>query len=637
MSSNLKSTLLLVLGVALGAGALFAVSVYQPAWLGLETGAPAGDGKAAEDQAAKNGDGDGDGEEEREILYWVAPMDPSYKRDEPGKSPMGMDLEPVYADEAAGEPGTVEVSPAVVNSLGVKTAEAERRTLSRTLRTVGTVGYDERKVSHIHTRVEGWVEKLHVDAEGDRVAVDDPILEIYSPELVTAQEEYLLALRRRDRLGGGDGSPAESMVRQARERLLFYGVSRQEIDELERSGEIQPTVVLRAPHAGVVTELGVREGMRVTPENNLYTVADLSSVWVMADIYAYQGEWVAKGDPVTLELPFYPGRQWEGKVEYVYPYMDPQTRTVHARLVFDNPDGVLKPEMFATAIIHADPKEDVVAVPSETVIRTGKREVVVTALGEGRFRPVEVQTGVESGEWVEVRKGLAAGEQVVTSGQFLIDSESDLGAGMERMEDGEQQDMEGMDHGDMDNGSGNGDGEDMDHDSMNGDEGASGESMDHENMDHESMEEGGQQGDAMDHEGMDHEGHSMEDMSSAPETKPVGATAPVATTRMVPPNPPGIYTPTPSPVGAAAPAATGRNATTIATGAVAPTTAPYPTVGAFYAPVAKSTERHRGRDGRSYPESIGGAVGLSPTGARFGQVAAGAAAPTANGGAGVRS
>jgi hypothetical protein len=280
------------------------------------------------------------------------------------------------------------------------------------------------------------------------------------------------------------------MVRQARERLLFYGVSPREIDELERTGEIQRTVILRAPHAGVVTELGVREGMRVTPEKNLYTVADLSTVWVQADVYAYQAEWVAAGDPVTLELPFLPGRQWTGKVDYVYPYLDPTTRTVTARLVFANPDGTLKPNMFATAVIEADPQTDVVAVPREAVIRTGKRTVVVTALGDGAFRPAPVETGVTSGEWVEIRKGLAAGQKVVTSGQFLLDAEADFDAAMERMESEEKKDMEGMDHGGQED---------------------SGGSMDHENMDH----------------------GSMEDMSSAPDRSPVGAAAPAATPSQV--------------------------------------------------------------------------------------------------------
>jgi Cu(I)/Ag(I) efflux system membrane fusion protein len=326
------------------------------------------------------------------------------------------------------------------------------------------------------------VEELHVDAEGDQVAVDEPILEIYSPELVTAQEEYLIARRRAQRLG----EAGAEQVRQSRERLLFYGVSPQEIDRLEETGEMQDTVKLRAPHAGVVTELGVREGMRVTPEDNLYTVADLSTVWVQADVYAYQSEWVAAGDPVTLTLPFFPGREWVGRVDYVYPYMDPETRTVKARLVFDNSGGTLKPEMFATAVIESDPREDVVAVPSESVIRTGKRTVVVTAQGRGKFRPVAVETGVETGEWVEIRKGLEAGTEVVTSGQFLLDAEADFDAATERMQSDTGQEM---DHGEMDHG-------DMDHSDMEGDGGSGGEAepKDMEGMDHSGMDHGDGEG-----------------------------------------------------------------------------------------------------------------------------------------------
>ena len=213
----------------------------------------------------------------------------------------------------------------------------------------------------------------------------------------------------------------------------------------------------------------------VDPENPLITDQVVGEEW--DDVYAYQAEWVAAGDPVTLELPFLPGRQWTGKVDYVYPYLDPTTRTVTARLVFDNPDGTLKPNMFATAVIEADPQTDVVAVPREAVIRTGKRTVVVTALGDGAFRPAAVETGVTSGEWVEIRKGLAAGQKVVTSGQFLLDAEADFDAAMERMESDEKKGMEGMDHGDM-----------------------------------EQEQDGS--GD------MDHEGHDMEDMSSAPDRGP---------------------------------------------------------------------------------------------------------------------
>ncbi len=371
------------------------------------------------------------------ILYWVAPMDPSYRRDEPGKSPMGMDLVPVYTEDVAAKPGTITIDPVVVHNLGVETVNVKRTTLSRTFRTIGEITYDERSVSHIHTRVSGWVEKLYLDAPGDRVSRGDPILRIYSPELVTTQEEFLLALRRKKRFQENRVAQAvelEEMVSQARERLLFFGISKKEVDKIARTGEYQPTILLRAPQSGVVTELGVREGMRVTPQKNLYTVADLSTVWVMAHIYAGQAEWVEPGNQVSLSLLFHPGRQWQGRVDYVYPYMETMTRTVKARLVFANKNGLLKPNMFATALIQADPKRDVLTVPEEAVIRTGKRTVVVTALGEGHFRPVEVITGIETSDRVEIKKGLATGQRVVTNSQFLIDAESDLQAGLQRMD-----------------------------------------------------------------------------------------------------------------------------------------------------------------------------------------------------------
>jgi multidrug efflux pump subunit AcrA (membrane-fusion protein) len=393
-------------------------------------------GKAGQSGSRKRARGSGDSED-REVLYWVAPMDPSYKRDKPGKSPMGMDLVPVYAEDVAAKPGTITIDPVVVHNLGVETTKVKRATLSRTFRTIGEVTYDERSVSHIHTRVNGWVERLYLDAPGDRVQRGAPILRIYSPELVTTQEEFLLALRRKKRFQGSRAGPVgdlQEMVRQARERLRFFGISNREIDKIAETGEYQPTILLRAPHSGVVTELGVREGMRVTPQKNLYTIADLSTVWVIAHIYAGQADWVEPGNKVVLSLPFHPGRQWQGRVDYVYPFMEPMTRTVKSRLVFENKNGLLKPNMFATATIQADPKKDVLTVPEEAVIRTGRRSVVVTALGEGRFRPVEVTTGIEANGRVEIQKGLAENQLVVTNSQFLIDAESDLQAGLQRME-----------------------------------------------------------------------------------------------------------------------------------------------------------------------------------------------------------
>ena len=391
-------------------------------------------------------------DEQEENVKYVGPMHPQIVRDEPGECPicgmelvkkkMGGDKQASGKGEGGFKPGTIRIDPVVVNNLGVETARVEKTDLSRNFHTVGEVTYDERLVSHMHTRVNGWVEKLYLDAPGDKVQKGDPILEIYSPELVTAQEELLLALRREDRLSRsqGPGVDGQKMIRQTREKLKFYGLSEKEIQEVANTGKYKSTIVLRATQNGVVTELGVREGMRVTPKKMLYTIADLSRVWVQAQVYASNANWVEEGNRVKLEIPFMPGRSWEGKVDYVYPFMEAETRTVTARLVIDNQKGLLKPNMFATANIYASPLEDVLTIPRNSLIRTGKEEVVIQALGDGRFYPREVKAGIESEGRVQIKSGLKPGQKVVTSAQFLIDAESDLQAGMQRMDASSTQD-----------------------------------------------------------------------------------------------------------------------------------------------------------------------------------------------------
>lgn len=411
-----------LLGLLLGAGLIWSLAYWQPAWLGLPQPAP-GPATAADEADS--------GTKQREILYWEAPMDPSYRRDEPGKSPMGMDLVPVYADQAQ-QAGLVEIDPGVVNQLGVRTAEVTRRTLTRQVRAVGNVTYNQRRMSHVHTRVAGWVETLYIDAAGEAVAVDDPILTIYAPDLLTAQEEYLAALRRADGRAGGEHAP--DLVALARQRLKLLGVSEREIERIRRTGELRSEMTLRAPHAGVVTDLKVQTGMHVTAEDNLYHLADLRELWVLIDLYEDQAGWVEPGAAVTLTLPYLPGRRWTGQVDFLYPYLNTAARTVQARLVLANLDGQLKPGMYATAEIAAEPHEDVLAIPEQALIATGERQVVMTALGEGRFQPVAVTPGLRSEGWIEIRAGLHAGDRVVTSGQFLLDGEADFEAAMQRMQ-----------------------------------------------------------------------------------------------------------------------------------------------------------------------------------------------------------
>jgi Cu(I)/Ag(I) efflux system membrane fusion protein len=362
-------------------------------------------------------------EGEGEILYWVAPMDPNFRRDQPGKSPMGMDLVPVYADEAAAGSDVVSIDPAVVQNMGVRTAEVERGTLWRLIETVGYVAFDERKLSHVHLRTSGWIEKLNVKSDGESVEKNDVLFELYSRELVNAQEEYIQALR-----GSND-----YLKRASRERLDALGMSREQIREVANSRQSTQRVRVLASQDGIVHDLNAREGMYVEPKMEVMTLADLSSIWLLVDVFERQAEWVEVGQPAEVRLAYLPGRVWEGEVEFVYPTIDPKTRTLRVRLRFDNPDEELKPDMYADVRIYAGPKHDVLSIPREALIRTGHSERAIVALGNGRFAAREVVAGMESGDWVEIVSGLAAGEQVVVSGQFLIDSEASLRASFLRM------------------------------------------------------------------------------------------------------------------------------------------------------------------------------------------------------------
>lgn len=362
--------------------------------------------------------------DEREILYWVAPMDPAYRRDAPGKSPMGMDLVPVYADEVS-TGAIVSIDPVVMQNLGVRTAAVERGPLWRRIGAVGYVAFDERRISHIHLRTDGWIEKLSVKSNGERVGKGDLLFEVYSPDLVTAQQEYVQALR-----GSND------FLKQAsRERLEALGVSPAQIREIDSRRRASQRIRVYAAHDGIVDALSVREGMYVKPATEVMALADLSSVWLLVDVFERQAAWVQPGQPAEVRLDYLPGRAWNGTVEFVYPTIDPETRTLQARLRFDNPDEALKPDMYASVAIYAGPKEDVLSIPREALIKTGRGQRVILALGNGKFRAREVTAGIESGDYVEIVSGLAEGDTVVASAQFLIDSEASLQASFRRMDD----------------------------------------------------------------------------------------------------------------------------------------------------------------------------------------------------------
>ena len=360
----------------------------------------------------------------RKVLYWVAPMDPNYRRDKPGKSPMGMDLIPVYADESADTGNTVTISPEVVNNLGVRTEAVSRRDLKREINTVGYVDFDESRISHIHLRTEGWIHDLKVNAEGERVREGELLFTLYSPVLVNAQQEFIQALT-----GGNTG-----LIEASRERLFALGLTNRHLKELESQHKVVQHIPTYAPQSGVVYNLNVRHGMYVKPENEVMALAELDSVWLQAEVLERQSAWVKTGQRASASVSSMPGRVWEGVIGYVYPDLDPLTRTLRVRMRFDNPDEVLLPNMFAHVTINGEGKQNVLSIPREALIRDGSSQRIIQALGNGRFQPRDVETGLESGECIEIVSGLDEGNQVVVSAQFLIDSEASVKASLQRMQ-----------------------------------------------------------------------------------------------------------------------------------------------------------------------------------------------------------
>ncbi|BCR05082.1 hypothetical protein DESUT3_21510 [Desulfuromonas versatilis] len=374
---------------------------------------------------------------ERKIKYWVAPMDPTYIRDEPGKSPMGMDLVPVYEDEAPGG-AVISIDPVTSQNMGVRTALVERGDLSRVIRTVGLVGYEEPKQYSVNSKIAGWIEKLYVAQTGQHVKKGQPLLEIYSPELVSAQEEYLLALSNSASLQDSPfpeiAGGATRLLEASRQRLKLWDISERQIRELERTHKAQKTLTLYAPYKGIVTMKMVTEGMYAKPGVDLMQISDISQVWVYADIYEYELPWIKQGQGAEIELPFGPRRTIEGRISTIYPYVEAKTRTVKARIDLDNPDFELRPDMYVNVKIQAETVRDVLTIPVEAVLNSGSKQTVFVALGDGKFEPRQVKTGLQNQDGrIEIRQGLLAGEKVVTSAQFMLDSESKLREAIQKM------------------------------------------------------------------------------------------------------------------------------------------------------------------------------------------------------------
>ncbi len=367
----------------------------------------------------------------RKVLYYKAPMDPSFVSEKPGKSPMGMDLIPVYeGEDDTAEPGTVKIDPVTMQNIGVRTAVVRRQELVKTTRTVGRVTYDEKKVYHIHTKIDGWVEKLYFDFTGQKVKKGDMLLEFYSPKLISAEEEFLLSRKMAEKMREVRRT---SLVDLSRRRLELWDVPEHQIREIEETGVVKRTLHIQSPVTGIIIDKPVVKGMYVKPGQKLYTIADISGVWVYADIYEYELPWIKLGQGADMTLASYPGEVFHGHVSFVYPFVEPKTRTIRVRIEFDNPGFKLKPDMYADVMLKSVIGRHVVSVPKEAVLLSGKRSIVILSVGGGKFRPRDVVLGAETEDYYEVRSGLEAGDRVVTSAQFLIDSESNLKEAVSKM------------------------------------------------------------------------------------------------------------------------------------------------------------------------------------------------------------
>jgi len=364
-------------------------------------------------------------------LYWVAPMDKNYRRDGPGQSPMGMDLVPFYDEGNAGDEGTVTISHIVENNLGVKTGLVKKAQLVMPVETIGTVHFDESKISHVHSRVDGWIEVLNVTAAGDPVKKGQTLYELYSPLLVNAQEEFLAALR----------SGNKNLIKASKSRLLSLGLNEKQVNKLKQLRKVDQRVKIFAKQDGVVIDLNVRQGMHIKPSTEILSIGSLDSVWVLGEIFERQSYSVEQGQDVEIELNAMPGKIWKGSLNYVYPQLDPKTRTLAIRVRIANYDHFLKPNMLANLRVLTVAQESSLSIPKQALIKAGRYSRVVKALGDGKYKSVIVKAGFEgvigseTEQRIQIINGLSSGDRVVTSAQFLIDSESNIEAELARLEE----------------------------------------------------------------------------------------------------------------------------------------------------------------------------------------------------------
>lgn len=367
---------------------------------------------------------------ERKIVYWKAPMDPAEIYEQPGKSKMGMDLVPVYEDELVGGVD-IKIDPVVEQNMGLKIEKAEKSSLHHTIRTYGHITFDETGTGVVTQKTGGWIEKLYADYTGFFVTAGQPLYEIYSPSLLTAQEEYLSAFKNVQK--NNTRLNREFLV-SARKKLTYFDIADTEITALEKSGGVKKTLVVRSPLTGVVTRKNIVEGAFVKPGTPLFAISDLSHVWVEAHIFEYEQNLVFKGQDVEMTLSYHPGKIYKGKISFIFPYLQQKTRDVIIRIVFDNQNNELKPDMFVKIKIKTGADKTGISIPSEAVIYSGEKKIVFVARGDGKYTPREIQTGIylDNGR-VEILSGLSREDSVVISGQFLLDSESKLKEAIQKM------------------------------------------------------------------------------------------------------------------------------------------------------------------------------------------------------------
>ena len=346
-------------------------------------------------------------------------------------------MEPAMSMRDSSQAKDIIISPERLQTLGVRVDTVQYRKLDKVIRTIGRADYDERLITTINTKVSGWIEKLYVDYTGKFIRKGEPLYEIYSPEVVSTEEEYLLALRGEIKPGASKfenfEQGAEALLRSAKQRLEFWDIPSKHIKELENSRRIEKTIMIHAPNRGIVVKKNVLEGDHIQPGHELFQIADISNIWVYADIYEYEIPLIAVGQPAELSLSYYPGETFRGKVSYIYPYLEEKTRTIKIRFEFPNPNWKLKPGMFANVRLYTQIAESGLALPEGAVLDTGERQLVFVSKSEGVFEPREVKLGAKAEGFYEVLQGLSGGEIVATSANFLIDSESRLGSATMKM------------------------------------------------------------------------------------------------------------------------------------------------------------------------------------------------------------